>query len=302
MAFEITEFATQLLNLVPEIDNELGLITRYQLIKQAVSEYSQDKPDVVSTDVSGDGGKYYALLSSLTSYDDGFSRIRSIEYPADDISDDDLPEYLEKIDWDEDFYADGIRYLFFPNHEPAATEEFRATYTALYSWSAATTTTSVSQSSHGFSLNDFVYQNSAGTWVSAGTGSTANLLATHQATTITDTDNFVATVLGVSIPESDFFAVCYKAACLACYAIAEYFARSSDSTITADSVNHTPRSSLFASRGSEFCAKYNALIGIKTDAQGNKMDDRTHADFVDLDTQPMFPSGRRYLFHDRRSR
>lgn len=296
MAYELAEFLTQLMNMVPEADTELAAIIRNQLIKQAVSDYSQVKPDEVSTDVTGDGGKYYDLLSSLTAYADSFSRIRSISYPAAVVASDESPHYLEPEDWDEDFYAGGTRYLFLPNHSPAATETFRVRYSAPYAWSAGTTTTSVNQSSHGFSANDFIY-NDGSSWVSAGIGATANLLATHQATTITDADNFTATALGVAVPEVDFFAVCNRAACLACHALAERFARTSDSAITADSVNHTPRSSLFAERAREFCRLYNEHLSLSSGDEGQI--ELPHAEFVDLD--PM-PPGRDYLFRRRTTR
>jgi hypothetical protein len=301
MAFELEEFLTQVKNVAPEIitASEIDDVSMSQQIKQAVSDYSQDKPDTTATDFSGDGGKYYNLLSTLTSYADGFSRIKTISYIAATLADDDLPEYLESQDWDEDFYAAGVRYLFFPNHNPAATETVRATYTALYSWSAGTTTTAVNQSSHGFSVNDYVYQNSSSTWVSAGTGDTANLLATHQVTTVTDVDNFTATALAISIPEVDFFAVCNRAACLICRSIAERYARTSDSTITADSVNHTTRSQLFSDRADEFCQLYSDHMGIRMDSDGNKIEPG-YAEFVDIDTSPNWPTGRQYLFHRRR--
>lgn len=295
MAFELSEFLTQTMNMVPESDTELDVITRNQLIKQAVSDYSQDKPDIVGFDFSGDGGKYYLISTTLASYADGFSRIQTISYIAADISADELPNYLSKDDWDEDFYATAGRFLFFPNHSPASTETVRVTHTALYAWSAGTTTTLVNQSSHGFSLNDFIYNNGS-TWVSAGTGSTADLLATHQATTITDSDDFIATILAITIPEGDFFAVCNRAACLFCRSISEFFARTSDSTITADSVSHTTRSQLFKDRADNFCKLYNDHIGINIDAQGNKIE-TGHAEFLDLTTGPEWRPDRRYLFH-----
>lgn len=299
MAFELAEFLTQVQNVAPKIvSQEMDTIDLNQQIKQAVSAYSQDKPDTVSSDFSGDGGKYYNLLSSLTLYEEGFSRIQTISYIAATIADDELPNYLESSDWDEDFYAGGIRFLFFPNHSPAATETVRVTYNAVYSWVAGTTTTAVNQTTHGFSVNDFVYLNSSSTWVSAGIGSTANLLATHQVTAVADTDNFTATTLAISIPEVDFFAICNKAACLICRSIAERYARTSDSTISADSVNHTTRSQLFSDRADEFCKLYADHMGINMDAQGNKIE-TGHAEFITLDSPTFWPGSRRLLFHDR---
>lgn len=289
-----------LMNRVPEADTELNAITRNQLIKQAVMDYSRDRPDTITTDVTGDGGKYYPI-SNLTDYADSFSRITRIEYPAPTVASDETPVYLEAADWDEDYYASGTRYLWLPNHAPAATETVRITYTAPYIWSAATTTTNVSQTSHGFSADDYIYQNSSSTWVDADPGgATANLNATHQATTITDTDNFVATILGVSVPEIDFFAICDKAACLVCQAIAERFSRTTDSTISADSVGHTTRAQEFANRAREFCQAYNEHLGIMTSDGGESQ--LGQSEFIDFDTSPLYPVGREFLFHNRGSR
>lgn len=301
MAFELAEFLTQVKNVAPQIiipAGEMDTISLNQQIKQAVSAYSQDKPDTVASDFSGDGGKFYNLTSSLTSYADGFSRIKTISYIAATIASDESPNYLEAGDWDEDFYAGGIRYLFFPNHSPAATETVRATYSALYSWTIGTTTTAVAQVAHGFSVNDFVYANSSSVWVSAGIGSTADLLATHKVTTVADVDNFTATALATNVPEADFFAVCNKAACLICRSIAERYARTSDSTILADSVNHTARSQPFSDRADEFCKLYSDHLGISFDSDGNKME-AGHAEFITFDDPTFWPGNRQSLFHSR---
>ena len=301
MAFELSEFLTQLMNMVPEADTELAAIIRNQLIKQAVVDYSKDRPDTAVSDVTGDGGKYYPInTTNLAAWSDEFSRISSIQYPAPAVATDETPVYLEKEDWDEDYYAGSVRYLWLPNHAPAATETFRVTYTATYLWSAGTTTTSVAQTAHGFAVGAFVYQNAAGTWVSAGTGATANLLATHKVTSSADVNNFVATILAVSVPEIDFFALCNRAACLICEAIAERFSRTSDSTITADSVNHTTRAEQFRAQAKRFCALYSDHIGAIT---GEGLQGVLgFADFIDLDTSPLWPTGRDFLTHGRYTR
>lgn len=304
MSITLSTFLTQLMNMVPQSDTELTAITRNQKIKQAVTDYSRDRPDQITDDVSGDGGKYYLLDGSsavVSGWSDTFSQIVAIQYPAPTIASDETPVYLEPDDWDTSYHDASNRYLWLPNHAPAATETMRITYTAAYVWSAGSITKSVAQSSHGFSLNDYVYQNEDGAWVDAGGGSGA-LLATHQATTITDTNNFVATELAVSIPQMDFFAVCNRAACLACQAIAERYSRTSDSSITADSVNHTSRAQEFRNQAREFCRLYNDHLGIMSDADGNSTTGSPMADFVDLDTSPLWPTGREFIFHNRHTR
>lgn len=307
MTIEISAFLTNLMNVVPEADTELAAIIRNQLIKQAVMEYGRDKPDTATADITGDAGKYYPInVTNLAGWTDEFSRISAIQYPAPAVASDETPVYLDQEDWDQDYYAGGVRYLWLPNHAPAATETMRVTYSSTYGWAAGSTTTgTVNQSAHGFSLNDYIYQNSAGTWVNAQ-DTTGNLLSTHQVTTVTDTDNFTATELCVAIPEIDFFAVCNKAACLVCQAISEKFSRATDSTITADSVNHTSKAGEFSRRAGEFCKMYTQSLGIVSPSGGDRNSrggavELPHAEFIDLDTRPRTGS-REYLFRNRGTR
>jgi hypothetical protein len=297
MSISLSTFLAQLTNMVPEADTELKAIIRNQLIKQAVMDYSRDRPDTATSDVSGDGGKYYPI-TNLTAWSDEFSRISAIQYPAPAVASDETPVYLDPEDWDEDYYAGGVRYLWLPHHAPAATETMRVTYAAAYAWSAGSTTTAVEQTGHGFSVDGYVYQNASSVWVTAG--DTANLLATHQVTAVSDSDNFTATELVVSVPEIDFFAVCNRAACLVCRSISELYSRTSDSTINADSVQHTTRAGEFANRANEFCRLYSEHLGQIGDGDGKE--EVGHAEFVDLDTTPLYPSGRDYLFKGRHTR
>ncbi len=299
MTIELSIFLVQLDTLTPEGDTELATGLRNQLIKQAVMDYSRDKPDQVTVDVTGDGGKYYPILSNLTSWVEMFSRIESIQYPASAITADETPIYLDQEDWDDNYHDSSLLYLWLPNHAPSSSESFRVVHSAPYVWTVGTSTTSVAQTAHGFSTNDYVYQNSSGTWVAAGS-STENLTATHRVTTVTDSDNIIVTVLTVDVPQIDFFAVVSRAACLVCQAISERYSRSSDSTIAADSVNHTTKAGEFSRRAKEFCKLYNAHLGISTDSGGESQ--TGHAEFVDLDTAPGFAPGRQFLFHGRHTR
>src|SRR3990167_6873446 len=150
MTFELSEFLTQLMNMVPEADTELAAIIRNQLIKQAVVDYSRDRPDTIASDVTGDSGNYYPInATNLPSWADEFSHILTIQYPAPVVASDETPVYLDTEDWDEDYYAGGVRYLFLPNHAPGATEKLRITHTAPYLWTVGTATPSVAQNSAG---------------------------------------------------------------------------------------------------------------------------------------------------------
>lgn len=297
MTIPIDLFFIQLGNLLPDRQtSEATDANVYQQIKQAVVDYGRIKPATVSTDLAGDGGRYYAInAANFPGYSDKFSRIRSIEYPAQAVSADSAPSYLEAKDWDEDYYntvaGTQTRYLFLPNHAPAASETMRIVYRGLYVWTTGSGTTSVTQSSHGFSVNDYVYKNASNSWVSAG--SNQNLLATHKVTAVADANSFTATILTAAIPEIDFFTVCNRAACLICTEIASKYSRTSDSAISADSVNHTTRAEMFSARAKEYCARWSEAMGLG-DGEGSYL---PASEFVDWDTAPGFPPGRRWLFH-----
>lgn len=293
MTIQLSTFVTQLKNLIPDIPTEeLSSLDLQQQIKQAVRLYSGDLPDYTTVDVSGDGGRYYAITTALTSWDDNFSWIEAIEYPAYAISDDNQPVTLEAEDWD-DNYRDGsnVRYLYLPNHSPAAAETMRIKYTTPYTWTAGSVTEAVSQTGHGFSLNDTVYQDTDGTWGEDSSG----LLATHSVSAVGTVDTFTAAELASNIPPAHFFAVCHKAACLTCQSISAKYSRASDSTIGSDSVNHPTRAEQFASRAREFCRMYAEALGL-----GGKDGEKTApgvAEFVDWDTTPGWPGSRRFIFH-----
>lgn len=299
MSFPIDLFYVQVGNLLPDrLTSEASDANVYQQIKQAVIDYGRLKPDTITVDLAGDGGRYYAINSTnLPGYSDKFSRIESIQYPAQATSADQVPQYLKPEDWDEDYYekvgSTTTRYLFLPNHSPAASETMRVTYPGLYVWTTGTATTSVTQSSHGFSVNDYVYKNASNVWVNAG--SNQNLLATHKVTVVTDANTFTVTILAVTIPEVDFFAICNRAACLICTEIAARYSRTSDSTINADSVNHPTRAEMFAARAKEFCGRWSEAMGLGSDEGAG--DYLPASEFVDWDTAPGWPDGRHFIFH-----
>jgi hypothetical protein len=107
------------------------------MIKAAVERYSHDAPDDTTTDVDGDGSKYYDISDSLTSWSEGFSHVLSVEYPAPTVADDEPPVYLDPEDWQDNYWYYGDRYLFFPNHAPATGETIRVAYSVPYIWSGS---------------------------------------------------------------------------------------------------------------------------------------------------------------------
>lgn len=244
MATNISVFLAQVEILLGAADSntELSDANIQAQIKAALERYSNDRPDYYTEDESGDGGKYYDIVDLLENWVDGFSQILTIEYPAEAISADDTPEYLEPDDWIDNYEQGGTRYLFLPNHAPAATETMRIRYTVPYTFDGSNDTTT---------------------------------------------------------PPQDFYAICHLAAGLCCQAIAAKYSRTSDSTIAADSVNHTSRAAEFSRRAREYIDFYNNHLGL---SEGEQAREQGASEFVDLDTSPTWMIGRRYLFHDSRTR
>ena len=298
MAFTLDVFKAQTDNLISADNNDLSALARYRNIKAAMERYSRDVPDDYVEDEAGDGGKYYKLTGTsavLVNWVEGFSRVMEIEYPAVPIASDGTPVYLQPEDFRDDYWQGGDRYLFLPNHSPAATETMRIKFGVPYDWAASTVTTSVTQTAHGFVVNDYIYLDGA-TWYRA----TDPRVATHKVTAAA-TDTFTAAVLQADPPVQDFFAICHLAAGLCCQAISARYSRTSDSTINADAVDHRTRGDMFASRAKEFIKMYERHIGIGAPGEDGKAVQAAGA-FVDWDTEPGWPTGRQYIFHGKGTR
>lgn len=142
MTLALTLFRSQVTDLISADNTELSESARDERVKSALEKYSHDAPDEYTEDVTGDGGKYYSIAASLTEWVEGFSRVKEIEYPAATIASDEQPQYLEREDWIDDYFQDEsdvqVRYLYLPNHAPAATETMRITYTRPYTFTGGT--------------------------------------------------------------------------------------------------------------------------------------------------------------------
>jgi hypothetical protein len=286
-------FLAQVDNLISADDDELSKLARYRMIKSAVERYSTDAPDTYYEDEVGDAGKYYKLTGTgavLANWVEGFSRISSIEYPAATVASDEAPNYLEPEDWRDDYYFSAERYLYLPNHTPAATETMRIGFTIPYTWTASATTQAVTQTSHGFVVGDYVYEQNDKFHKSIDAR-----IATH-IITAKDTNTFTAALLQTNIPVGDFFALCNLAAGMCCQAISAKYSRTNDPTINADSVGHTTRAGEFSRRAKDFIGLYERHLGISGGENGAKIT-QAAGDFVDFDTAPGWPSNRGYIFH-----
>lgn len=231
-------FSNQIDTLLSADEDEFSIGRRQDMLAAAIERYSGDSPDEVTEDITGDGGKYY-LTSAIGSWDENFSHVMTIQYPAYAITADNIPQYLDRQDWDDRYYDGITQYLFLPNHNPAATEAIRIKYSAPY----------------------------------------------------TKESNSYAT------PIQDFHAICHLAAGLCCQAIAVKYSRTSDSTITGDSVDHASRAEMFSQRATELIDEYERHLGLLSEDESGLVE-RPYGEFVDWDTDT---DGRRYLAHgDRR--
>lgn len=244
MTTSILTFQSQVEILLGPDDSrtELKDLDIQEMIKAAVVRYNRDRPNEVTEDEAGDGGKYYPV-SGLASWDELYSRVVSIEYPAQAVSADTQPQYLDSEDWVDNYLVGSTRYIFLPNHAPAAGENMRITYTAPYAF-------------------------------------------------VSDE---------IDTPGQDFYAICNLAAGLCCQAIATKYSRTSDSSITSDSVNHTPRSSQFAARAKMYIEMYEQHLGLGGDGGSPPFVPAAGA-FIDFDTAPTWQVGRQFLFHGRNTR
>jgi hypothetical protein len=122
------DFITAIGNLVGG-ELPLGEPEKIWAISKAVKRYSKDRERQIAEDETGNGGYDYAL-TLLTSWMEGFSTIKQIEYPINNdlydnsniLTDDAWMIYLKPT-------GKVIRLL---EDQPAATETLRITYTSLH--------------------------------------------------------------------------------------------------------------------------------------------------------------------------
>jgi len=182
-------------------DHALDVGEKILAISQAIKEHSKHRPQIVVEDFDGDGGFDYAI-SGFASWSDGFSVIKTVEYPVDD--DDETPDLLQDDEW-MIYEKPAGKYLRFKEDEPTADEVFRVAYTALHT-------------------------------------------CTDSACTVNDFDDEAVEALA-----SAFF----------CDMLATYYAQNQDSTIDADSVDHTSKSRDYAARAKAYRKVYFDHLGSK---------------------------------------
>jgi hypothetical protein len=256
MTYLLSEFLDVMDGAVDIKDTEMIQLARERMVKQALSKFSKDSPDYYTEDLSGNGTRYYDL-SLLASFVTGISRVTRIQFPAPTIASSEVPTDLDLQDWDDNYRLESTRYLYLPNHEPAATQAMRITYTMPYVWSVSSTTTDVAQVGHGLSVDDYVI-NRSGTWAAVSTMRTA----THQVSAVTDEDNFTAKIIQVNIDQEDFYAVSSLGASFCCTNIAAYYSSIGDTHIGSSLSNMRTKSVEYARRSEEYLKIYEQHVGI----------------------------------------
>ena len=141
-SFPLTTFTTALLQMAPEIETDLVQADYEQAVKEALQSYSKQFPDTYTEDITGDGGKYYPV-SGLAEWVEDFSTVAQIQYPAATIANDEQPQYLESDEYNSDYWAAQVRYIYFYNIAPAATEAFRILYTIPYVFAGTPSATDI---------------------------------------------------------------------------------------------------------------------------------------------------------------
>lgn len=104
-----------------------------QFIRDAALRLSRNEPRSVVVDIAGDGDEYDLLLEAP--FDDDFSTIKQVEYPAGRRE----KSLVDRLDWERYPTPTGT-YLRLLRDVPAVGETVRITFTALHSIDGVSTT------------------------------------------------------------------------------------------------------------------------------------------------------------------
>jgi hypothetical protein len=114
----------------------LGEPEKIFAIGAALKKYSAHRPRIVVEDETGNGYFDY-LLTLLADWVDGFSTIKTVEYPVDDT--DETADLLRDDAW-QIYRKPSGKALRLLENSPLATESLRITYTALHTCTDAACT------------------------------------------------------------------------------------------------------------------------------------------------------------------
>lgn len=239
--------------------NQITQTARERPILRAIERYSRDLPRRVTTSLAGNNTQYYAM-SGLTSFVDGWSRVRSVRVCSTALTD-----YDESAATTVEFKVidrGGTSYLYLPKVQPSTLYTLYVTYTVPYAWTPSTTkTATINQATHGFLVDDYIYQetpqdNSTSLWYKA----LDVHQATHRVATVPTPGSFDAYILMCDAPSVDFGAICTLAVSKVCRNLAVKYASLVDATIQADVVGRQPNSAAYDREADKFETDYKDYI------------------------------------------
>lgn len=128
----LSDFDAKLVIVIQDQAAVLPPADRQAFLLEAVSRYSQDRPQVLAAEIPGDGGFDYDLPQD---WEEGFSAAGPVEYPAGEQQ----PAILDDNDWILYQTKDG-KVLRFLAGSPGATETILFTYTTRHSVTSSAST------------------------------------------------------------------------------------------------------------------------------------------------------------------
>ena len=122
-AREFKEFQDQVEAVIQDQAGKLSDIDRDRFIRKAITQrYSEDRPIITVVDAVSDGTQLLALPDP---YEEGFSFVKSIEYPIGQIP----PKLIEDDSWQEYRDPTGLK-LMLSLLNPTSGEKLRLTFTS----------------------------------------------------------------------------------------------------------------------------------------------------------------------------
>lgn len=278
--YTLAQFKTRVGEIVQDDASKLSATELANYLLEAIKQYSKHRPREITRDITGTGAYDYAIATYLTSWVKGFSIIKKLEYPADQRS----PVYLDEGDDWLIYEKETGQILRLINDTPATTEKIRVLYTALHILIDAAVTISIASpaviayADHKLKPGDAIKFATTGALptgltagatyyvISAGLTADAFEVSATQggaAVNTSGTQSGTQSVQVNTIPASDEDAVANLAASLCSEALASAYAHATDSTITADSVDHRSKAQEFAARAKAKKKIYLDFLGIK---------------------------------------
>lgn len=298
-----TEMITLVQSLLQISTSSLSSEDTEEAIDAALLHYSKDLPRDIYGQFAGQGEYNYDIANVLDEWIDDFSVIKDIEYPVGSQS----PEEIEDIDW-EVYDPDSSEYTI-STASSAATSVTTATaaealffqqYNVVYiaddsnneiNWASANGNTTTGEITLKNALSNAytggsVKQRKALRFLGYTPSSSEVVLVRY--TTIHALTDSVDT-----IPTANYRAFSYLCASLAALMISAKYAKSSNSSIGADSVDYLSKVDEWRKVSEYYLDQYQSNIGIPAD--GTPL---AASQTKDWDT--FFAWGSDYLFHNRR--